>query len=95
MKTNRILPAGVVAAVAVAIGLSASAPADARDVKGGGGAHTREKIVNRHARQNVIIVDDSKLSDRLGEKRAVVLRDLIRPEVYRGVVSKVHTRREV
>lgn len=38
MKTNRILPAGVVAAVAVAIGLLASAPADARDVKGGGGA---------------------------------------------------------
>ena len=38
MKTNRILPAGVAAAVAVAIGLSVSAPADARDVKGGGGA---------------------------------------------------------
>ena len=40
-------------------------------IKGGGGAHTREKIVNRHARQNVIIVDESKLSRRLGEKRAV------------------------
>lgn len=40
-------------------------------IKGGGGAHTREKIVNRHARQNVIIVDDSKLSRRLGEKWAV------------------------
>lgn len=40
-------------------------------IKGGGGAHTREKIVNRYARQNVIIVDDSKLSQRLGEKRAI------------------------
>ncbi|HEV8551356.1 MAG TPA: ribose-5-phosphate isomerase RpiA [Polyangiaceae bacterium] len=40
-------------------------------IKGGGGAHTREKIVNRHSRQNVIIVDESKISRRLGEKRAV------------------------
>ena len=40
-------------------------------IKGGGGAHTREKIVNRHARQNVIIVDTSKLSQRLGEKWAI------------------------
>jgi ribose 5-phosphate isomerase A len=40
-------------------------------IKGGGGAHTREKIVNRHSRQNVIIVDDSKLSSRLGVRRAV------------------------
>ena len=38
MKTNRILPAGAAAALAVAIGLSVSVPADARDVKGGGGA---------------------------------------------------------
>jgi len=40
-------------------------------IKGGGGAHTREKIVNRHSRQNVVIVDESKISRRLGEKRAV------------------------
>jgi ribose 5-phosphate isomerase A len=40
-------------------------------IKGGGGAHTREKIVNRHARQNVIIVDETKLCRRLGEKWAV------------------------
>jgi len=37
-------------------------------IKGGGGCHTREKIVNRAARTNVIIVDDSKLSVRLGEQ---------------------------
>jgi ribose 5-phosphate isomerase A len=40
-------------------------------IKGGGGAHTREKIVNFAAARNVIIVDDSKLSTRLGEKRKV------------------------
>jgi ribose 5-phosphate isomerase A len=40
-------------------------------IKGGGGAHTREKIVNHAARRNVIIVDESKLSARLGEKRKV------------------------
>jgi ribose 5-phosphate isomerase A len=37
-------------------------------VKGGGGAQTREKIVNYAARRNVVIVDGTKLSRRLGEK---------------------------
>jgi ribose 5-phosphate isomerase A len=37
-------------------------------IKGGGGAHTREKIVNASARRNVIIVDAGKLSARLGER---------------------------
>ncbi|TMQ18217.1 MAG: ribose-5-phosphate isomerase RpiA [Deltaproteobacteria bacterium] len=37
-------------------------------IKGGGGAHTREKIVNFSSRRNVIIVDASKLSPRLGER---------------------------
>lgn len=45
-------------------------------IKGGGGAHTREKIVNYAARSNVIIVDDSKLVDCLGEKRRVPLEVL-------------------
>jgi ribose 5-phosphate isomerase A len=45
---------------------------DALDViKGGGGAHTREKIVNFSSRRNVIIVDASKRSRRLGERWAV------------------------
>ncbi len=45
-------------------------------IKGGGGAHAREKIVNFASRKNVIIVDESKLSQRLGEKRAVPLEVL-------------------
>ncbi len=41
---------------------------DALDlIKGGGGAHTREKIVNYSSRRNVIIVDASKCSRQLGE----------------------------
>lgn len=40
-------------------------------IKGGGGCHTREKIVNFSARRNVIVVDDSKLSTHLGERWAV------------------------
>ena len=42
-------------------------------IKGGGGAHTREKIVNQAAKKNVIIVDDSKLVERLGMTRKVPL----------------------
>lgn len=37
-------------------------------IKGGGGAQAREKIVNYAAKRNVIIVDESKLSTKLGEK---------------------------
>jgi ribose 5-phosphate isomerase A len=41
---------------------------DALDlIKGGGGAHTREKIVSFSSRRNVIIIDASKLSRRLGQ----------------------------
>jgi ribose 5-phosphate isomerase A len=40
-------------------------------IKGGGGAHTREKIVNFASRTNVIIVDETKLVECLGETRRV------------------------
>jgi ribose 5-phosphate isomerase A len=40
-------------------------------IKGGGGAHTREKLVARATRLEVIVVDHTKLVGRLGE--AVVL----------------------
>ncbi len=50
---------------------------DALDlIKGGGGAHLREKIVNHAAKQNVIIVDESKLSTQLGERWPVPLEIL-------------------
>lgn len=40
-------------------------------IKGGGGAHTREKLVNEASRTNVIIVDERKLSDKLGERSPI------------------------
>lgn len=40
-------------------------------IKGGGGCQTREKIVNYSSRKNIIVVDASKLSRRLGERWAV------------------------
>ncbi len=40
-------------------------------IKGGGGALTREKIVNASSKRNVIIVDESKMKRRLGEAWAV------------------------
>ena len=45
-------------------------------IKGGGAAHTREKIVSFASRRNVIIVDASKLSSRLGEKWPVPIEVL-------------------
>jgi ribose 5-phosphate isomerase A len=46
-------------------------------IKGGGAAHTREKIVNDASQRNVIIVDESKLSDRLGEKWPIPVEVLL------------------
>jgi len=40
-------------------------------IKGGGGALLREKIVAQNSRRVVIVCDDSKLSPRLGTRRAV------------------------
>ncbi|MBN2196624.1 MAG: ribose-5-phosphate isomerase RpiA [Polyangiaceae bacterium] len=37
-------------------------------IKGGGGCHTREKVVNEAARMNVVIVDETKIVAALGEK---------------------------
>lgn len=45
-------------------------------IKGGGAAHTREKIVNYASLKNVVIVDGSKLSSRLGEKWPVPIEVL-------------------
>jgi len=37
-------------------------------IKGGGACQTREKIVNQASALNIIVVDESKLSQQLGEK---------------------------
>ncbi|VAX23822.1 Ribose 5-phosphate isomerase A, partial [hydrothermal vent metagenome] len=40
-------------------------------IKGGGGALLREKIIAQASKKYIIIVDESKLSDNIGEKWAV------------------------
>ncbi len=45
-------------------------------IKGGGAAHTREKVVDSLARQFVVVVDSSKLVDRLGSTFPVPLEVL-------------------
>jgi ribose 5-phosphate isomerase A len=40
-------------------------------IKGGGACHAREKIVAAASKQNVIVVDESKMSKQLGERWAV------------------------
>jgi ribose 5-phosphate isomerase A len=45
-------------------------------IKGAGGAHAREKIVNYASKRNVIVIDASKLSTRLAEKHAVPIEIL-------------------
>ncbi|MBU0474805.1 MAG: ribose-5-phosphate isomerase RpiA [Bacteroidetes bacterium] len=40
-------------------------------IKGGGGAHFREKIIAQASKKYIIIVDESKISKSLGEKWAV------------------------
>ena len=40
-------------------------------IKGGGGALLREKIVAQASRREIIVIDEGKLSPRLGTKRAL------------------------
>ncbi|MCF8240697.1 MAG: ribose-5-phosphate isomerase RpiA [Melioribacteraceae bacterium] len=40
-------------------------------IKGGGGAHLREKLVAQSSKKMIVVADESKLSDKLGEKWAV------------------------
>ena len=45
-------------------------------IKGGGGAHLREKLVAQATRRELIVVDDTKLSPRLGTRHPVPLEVL-------------------
>lgn len=46
-------------------------------IKGGGAAHTREKIVHAMARRFIVVADESKLVSRLGETFAVPVEVLL------------------
>ena len=44
---------------------------DKQVIKGGGGAHVREKLVALAARRRIFIIEESKLVDRLGSTRGI------------------------
>jgi ribose 5-phosphate isomerase A len=53
-------------------------------IKGGGGCHLREKIVNQSSRYNVIIADESKLSPKLGQRASVPVEVVVFGHVATG-----------
>ena len=55
--------------------------------KGGGGCHTEEKLVDARADKLVIVVDSSKLVERLGQKMPIPVEVL--PLAYRQVEQKL------
>ena len=58
-------------------------------IKGGGAAHTREKVIDSAADYLVIVVDDSKLVGRLGERFPVPVEVI--PMALRPVMSHLET----
>lgn len=62
----RILPPDQIGSLDLAIDGADEVDSELNLVKGGGGALTREKIVARMAERFIVVVDESKLVDRLG-----------------------------
>ncbi|MEM1546143.1 MAG: ribose-5-phosphate isomerase RpiA [Candidatus Methanomethylicia archaeon] len=56
-------------------------------IKGGGAALTREKVVASMAKEYIVIVDYSKLSSKIGEKKPVPIEVL--PYAWRYVMKKI------
>lgn len=59
-------------------------------IKGGGGCHTMEKIVDYFAEKFVVLVDNSKIVDVLGDKTPVPLEVL--PQTYSTVLRELLNR---
>ena len=62
----RVVAPGELGRLDIAIDGADEVDSDCNLVKGGGGAHTREKIVAAMAERFVVVVDESKLVGRLG-----------------------------
>jgi ribose 5-phosphate isomerase A len=56
-------------------------------IKGGGGCHTREKIIDYCAKEFVVMVDENKIVDSLGDKTPVPLEVL--PFAYSTVLNEL------
>jgi ribose 5-phosphate isomerase A len=63
-----VRPPEEVAAIDLTIDGADEIDANLRLIKGGGGAHTREKLVARASKQLIIVVDAAKRVRRLGER---------------------------
>ena len=56
-------------------------------IKGGGGAHTREKYIDYFAERFLVVADDSKLVNKLGQGFAVPVEVL--PQAYQSVQKRL------
>ncbi|MBA2861156.1 ribose-5-phosphate isomerase RpiA [Methanococcus maripaludis] len=56
-------------------------------IKGGGGCHTMEKIVDYYAKEFIVLADEGKLVDSLGDKTPVPLEVI--PFAYSTVLNKL------
>lgn len=68
-------------------------------IKGGGGALLREKIIAQASRKLIIMVDESKMSDQLGEKWAVPVEVIpfavsVEEEFLKSLGAKVTRRKK-
>jgi ribose 5-phosphate isomerase A len=67
-------------------------------IKGGGGAHLREKIVFQASKRNIVVVDKSKLSQKLGSKRPVPIEILpfaveVESQFLESIGAKINLRK--
>lgn len=67
----KIIPVGYFSQIDVSIDGADEVDLDLRLIKGGGAAHTNEKIVHAMSQRFICVVDPSKLVSKLGEKFAV------------------------
>lgn len=67
----KVLPVGYFSRIDISIDGADEVDLDLRLIKGGGAAHTNEKIVHAMSDHFVCVVDPSKLVSRLGEKFAI------------------------
>lgn len=56
-------------------------------IKGGGGAHTREKYVDYYADRFIVVADESKLVNKLGTTFRVPIEVL--PQAYKSILRKL------
>jgi len=59
-------------------------------IKGGGAALTREKIIDYRAKKLIIIIDESKLSEKIGTKVPIPIEVL--PISWRWIASEIKSR---